>query len=47
VSVLHRGRVVEAGPVDRLFAHPEHDYTRRLLSSIPARSDTGGRQNVR
>jgi peptide/nickel transport system ATP-binding protein len=47
VSVLHRGQVVEAGPVDRLFADPEHDYTRRLLSSIPARPDTGGRQNVR
>lgn len=47
VSVLHRGQVVEAGPADRLFTDPEHDYTRRLLSSIPARPDTGGRQNVR
>ncbi|MEU4385400.1 ABC transporter ATP-binding protein [Promicromonospora sp. NPDC023805] len=47
VSVLHRGQVVEAGPVDQLFDRPEHDYTRRLLSSIPARPDTGGRQNVR
>jgi peptide/nickel transport system ATP-binding protein len=47
VSVLRRGQVVEAGPVDRLFTDPEHDYTRRLLSSIPARPDTGGRQNVR
>ena len=42
VSVLHRGTVVEAGPVDRIFADPEHDYTRRLLSSIPARPDRGG-----
>jgi peptide/nickel transport system ATP-binding protein len=47
VSVLHRGQVVEAGPANQLFADPEHDYTRRLLSSIPARPDTGGRQNVR
>jgi peptide/nickel transport system ATP-binding protein len=47
VSVLHRGRVVEAGPANQLFADPVHDYTRRLLSSIPARPDTGGRQNVR
>jgi peptide/nickel transport system ATP-binding protein len=37
VSVLHRGRVVEAGTVEQIFAHPEHDYTRRLLDSIPAR----------
>ncbi|MEV0953026.1 ABC transporter ATP-binding protein [Promicromonospora sp. NPDC050249] len=42
VSVLHRGQVVEAGPVDRIFADPEHDYTRRLLSSIPARPGQGG-----
>ncbi|PUB31536.1 peptide/nickel transport system ATP-binding protein [Promicromonospora sp. AC04] len=35
VSVLHRGRVVEAGPVERIFADPERDYTRRLLESIP------------
>lgn len=47
VSVLHRGQVVESGPVGELFADPEHAYTRRLLSSIPARPDTGGRQNVR
>lgn len=47
VSVLHRGQVVETGRVDHLFAAPYHDYTRRLLSSIPARPDTGGRQNVR
>jgi peptide/nickel transport system ATP-binding protein len=47
VSVLHRGQVVEAGPADQLFANPGHDYTRRLLSSIPTRPDTGGRQNVR
>lgn len=47
VSVLHHGQVVEAGPADQLFTDPEHDYTRRLLSSIPARPDTGGRQNVR
>jgi peptide/nickel transport system ATP-binding protein len=33
VLVLHQGRVVEAGPADRLFRAPEHDYTRRLLAA--------------
>jgi peptide/nickel transport system ATP-binding protein len=33
VIVLHQGRVVEAGPADRLFRAPEHDYTRRLLAA--------------
>ncbi len=35
VSVLHRGQVVEAGPVEQIFARPEREYTRRLLESIP------------
>ena len=36
VLVMHRGRVVESGPVDELFAHPREDYTRLLLSAIPS-----------
>ncbi len=33
VIVLHQGRVVESGSVERLFRHPEHAYTRRLLAA--------------
>ena len=35
VLVMHQGRVVESGPVERVFASPEHDYTKTLLDSIP------------
>ncbi|MHC9043182.1 dipeptide ABC transporter ATP-binding protein [Microbacterium saperdae] len=35
VGVLRRGELIEEGPVDQIFAHPEHDYTRRLIDSIP------------
>ncbi|XVS66426.1 ABC transporter ATP-binding protein [Actinosynnema sp. CA-299493] len=31
--VLHRGEVVEAGPIEDVFADPAHDYTRTLLAS--------------
>ncbi|MFC6091688.1 ABC transporter ATP-binding protein [Saccharothrix lopnurensis] len=33
--VLHRGEVVESGPIDDVFANPRHDYTRALLASSP------------
>ena len=34
--VMYRGSVVESGPVDMLFEHPVHDYTKLLLSAIPS-----------
>ncbi|MFE3454599.1 ABC transporter ATP-binding protein [Nonomuraea sp. NPDC059194] len=33
--VLHRGSVVESGPVAKVLAEPEHPYTRLLLASVP------------
>ncbi|HVV08359.1 ABC transporter ATP-binding protein [Amycolatopsis sp.] len=38
VSVMHRGRIVESGPVGAIFDDPRQDYTRALLDSIPARA---------
>jgi peptide/nickel transport system ATP-binding protein len=35
VIVMYAGRKVEEAPVDDLFAHPLHPYTRGLMSSIP------------
>jgi ABC-type dipeptide/oligopeptide/nickel transport system ATPase component len=35
VAVMHGGRIVEMAPVDELFSHPCHPYTRDLLKSIP------------
>ena len=36
VVVMYRGRVVEEAPTERLFAEPQHPYTRALLDAIPA-----------
>jgi oligopeptide/dipeptide ABC transporter ATP-binding protein len=39
---MYAGRIVEAGPVRRIFTAPAHPYTRALLDSVPrlgARSD--------
>jgi oligopeptide/dipeptide ABC transporter ATP-binding protein len=35
VAVMYAGRIVEIGPVRRIFTEPAHPYTRALLESIP------------
>ncbi|MBT9369980.1 ABC transporter ATP-binding protein [Rhizobium sp. CSW-27] len=35
VLVMHKGVVVEEGPPTRIFRHPQHDYTRKLVAAIP------------
>jgi peptide/nickel transport system ATP-binding protein len=35
VAVMYAGRVVEAAPVDDLFARPQHPYTQGLLACLP------------
>ena len=36
VAVLYRGRIVEDGPVDQVFAAPRHPYTALLMASAPS-----------
>jgi len=37
VAVMERGHLVEQGPVEQVFAQPQHPYTQRLLGSRPRR----------
>jgi oligopeptide transport system ATP-binding protein len=39
IVVLFAGRVVEQGSASELYAHPQHDYTRKLLASVPTLRD--------
>jgi oligopeptide/dipeptide ABC transporter ATP-binding protein len=44
VAVMYGGRLVEWGPVTRIFDAPAHPYTRALLESIPRMGD--GRERL-
>lgn len=35
VMVMNHGEVVEIANSDEIYAHPQHDYTKRLLQAIP------------
>ena len=36
VAVMYAGRIVDAGPIDAVFAPPHHPYTQLLIGSVPA-----------
>jgi peptide/nickel transport system ATP-binding protein len=38
--VMRRGEIVETGAVDDVIDHPQHEYTRTLVASVP-RTDEG------
>jgi len=38
VAVMEKGKLVEQGSVDEIFANPQQEYTERLLDAIPGAS---------
>ena len=43
LAVMYAGRVVESGPVSRIFNAPSHPYTEALLNSVPRMTDSDQR----
>ena len=47
IAVMYLGRIVEYGPVDRIYPPPYHPYTEALLSAIPVPDPTAHRMRIR
>ncbi|MBC9248173.1 ABC transporter ATP-binding protein [Paracoccus sp. 11-3] len=46
VYVMKHGEIVESGPVEQILRHPQKDYTRALLASVPSLSPRPARPDV-
>ena len=36
IAVMYLGRILETGPTEEIFTHPQQDYTRTLLGAVPS-----------
>jgi peptide/nickel transport system ATP-binding protein len=35
IMVMNKGKIEEIGAADEVYHHPQKDYTRQLIASIP------------
>jgi ABC-type dipeptide/oligopeptide/nickel transport system ATPase component len=45
IAILHQGEIVERGTTEQIFAHPQHEYTQRLMAAMPRIPPAGANLN--
>jgi peptide/nickel transport system ATP-binding protein len=46
IAILHRGEIVECGPVKSVLSYPQHWYTKQLIAAVP-KWTIGEQRNVK
>ncbi len=46
VAVMYLGMIVEIGPTERIFSHPQHPYTEALLAAVPIPDPRSRRERI-
>jgi len=36
IMVMEKGHIIETGPADEVYHHPQSQYTKRLIEAIPS-----------
>ncbi|MEI8059990.1 MAG: ATP-binding cassette domain-containing protein, partial [Ferruginibacter sp.] len=37
ILVMYKGKIIEQGDAEQIYNHPQNDYTKRLINSIPGK----------
>lgn len=46
VGIMYAGKIIEEGPVEAIFEHPQHPYTQYLINSLPKFGDKTIRESA-
>jgi ABC-type dipeptide/oligopeptide/nickel transport system ATPase component len=47
IAILHQGKIVECGATEQIFAHPQHEYTQRLMAALPRIAPASGLRTMK